>query len=65
MEKSLIKIFGVIWIIMALFLSFIIIQKPSESGIAIGFLLMSISMAWLHLSGMFNPPEISTTAQPR
>lgn len=60
MEKFFAKFFGIIWIGIIVFLSFIIVEKPSESGMAIGFLIMSLGMTYLHFSGEFDPP----TAQP-
>lgn len=64
MEKFLTRAFGVVWIAMVVFLSFVIAKKPSELGMAIGFLLMSLSMAYCHFSGQFDP-DPPTTAQPR
>ena len=48
MEKLFTRMFGVVWIGMIIFLSFIIAERPSES-MAIGFLIMSIGMAYFHL----------------
>ena len=65
MEKFFTRTFGVVWIGMIVFLSFIIAEKPSESGMAIGFLLMSAGMVYFHFSGKFDPNHRpQKTAQP-
>jgi len=64
MDKFFSRAFGIVWIALIVFLSFEIASKPSESGMAIGFLLMAIGMTYLHFSGEFNPPS-SSTAQHR
>ncbi|OGF83315.1 hypothetical protein A3B18_01555 [Candidatus Giovannonibacteria bacterium RIFCSPLOWO2_01_FULL_46_13] len=64
MEKIIARVFGIIWVGMIVFLSFQIADKPSESGMAIGFLLISLGMTYLHFSGEFDPPT-NSTAQPR
>ena len=64
MEKLFTRMFGVVWIGMIIFLSFIIAERPSES-MAIGFLIMSIGMAYFHLSGQFDPETPTTTTAQR
>ena len=58
MEKFFTRAFGVVWIGMIVLLLFVIVEKPSESGMAIGFILMSIGMAYFHFSGEFDPENI-------
>ena len=67
MEKLFTRMFGVVWIGMIIFLSsFIITERPSESiSMAIGFLIMSIGMAYFHLSGQFDPETPTTTTAQR
>ena len=57
MEKFFTRKFGVVWIGMIIFLSFIIAERPSESGIAISFLIVSIGMTYFHFSGQFDPEK--------
>ena len=57
MEKLFTRMFGVVWIGMIIFLSFIIAERPSESGIAISFLIVSIGMTYFHFSGQFDPEK--------
>jgi len=59
-EKFLVRIFGFIWIGITILASFTIAEKPSGSGMAICFLLMSLGMTYFHFSGIFDP-ERSTT----
>jgi len=63
MDKFFSRVFGVVWIAMTIFLSFQIAEKPSESGMEIGFLLMSLMMTYCHFSGEFDPPSNSTAQQ--
>jgi len=67
MEKFFVRAFGVVWIGIIVFLLLHIAERPSESGMAIGFFLMSIAMVYFHFSGQFDDPEAPTmpTAQRR
>ncbi len=64
MEKFVTRAFGIVCIGMIVFLGFQIAGKPRESGMAIGFLLLSLGMTYFHFSGEFDPPT-NQTAQPR
>lgn len=46
--------FGFVWIIVATFLLSVVINNPANSGMAVGFLLISGIMAYFHLSGKFD-----------
>lgn len=60
MDKFFSRAFGMVWIVLIVFLSFKIASKPSESGMAMGFLLLGFGMTYLHFSGEFDPPSNST-----
>lgn len=57
MEKFLTRAFGMVWLAMAALMLFVIAKKPSESGMAVGFLAMSIVFAYCHFSGRFDPEQ--------
>lgn len=60
MERVFNRLFGIVWIVMAIFLSHVIIQNPLKSGMAVGFFLLSVAMAHFYLSGQ---ADSSSTAQ--
>lgn len=65
------RIFGFVWIVLALFLLSVVINNPANSGMALGFLLLCGGMAYFHLSGKFDaslntmePPLVISQAPP-
>ena len=56
MELYAVRVYGIIWIALAIFLLAVIVKDPKTSGMAIGFLGLSIGMSYMHLSGNFDPP---------
>lgn len=60
MEKFFVRAFGIIWIAMIVFLVFVIARKPSESGMAVAFLFLSVGMIYCHFSGQFDPNSTIT-----
>jgi hypothetical protein len=57
MEILCVRLFGLAWIGMVVFLSLIIASGHSKSGVAVGFILFSAAQTYCHFSGIYNPPS--------